>query len=121
MKRKTAKIKVPSSIKIGYLDYTVLPISAEHAELRNIEGELRHTKQLIEYDESLPLPIAANTILHECLHAIIIMQGITFEESETEEKLVNSLANGLSSLFKDNPDLCCFIANCMNPPNKDNE
>ena len=50
----------------------------------------------------------ANTLIHELLHAIVYQWNMELEEKD-EEKLVNGLANGLTTIFVDNPKLMDFL------------
>ena len=45
-----------------------------------------------------------DTLLHECLHAILYQQG-TIHAYKLEESFVRPLATGLIALFQDNPAL----------------
>ena len=50
----------------------------------------------------------ANTLIHEILHAIVYQWNMELEEKD-EERLVNGLANGLTTIFVDNPKLMDFL------------
>ena len=45
-----------------------------------------------------------DTLLHECMHALLYQQGST-HAYKLEEKFVRPLATGLMTLFQDNPAL----------------
>ena len=49
-----------------------------------------------------------NTLVHEILHAIVFQWGIELDEKE-EEKICNTLANGLTTVCVDNPWLLSYI------------
>ena len=46
--------------------------------------------------------------MHEILHAVVYQWNIELGEKE-EETLVNSLTNGLVTVFVDNPDLMDYL------------
>ena len=46
--------------------------------------------------------------MHEILHAIVFQWGIELDEKE-EEKICNTLANGLTTVCVDNPWLLPYI------------
>ena len=50
------------------------------------------------------------TLLHECMHAILHQQG-TNHEYELEESFVRPLAMGIMTLLADNPKLAEWLVN----------
>mgnify|MGYP000701406736 CR=1 FL=1 len=50
-----------------------------------------------------------NTVLHEILHAIVYQYGLVETLGDKEEIVVNTMANGLSTVFVDNPWLLDYI------------
>ncbi len=52
----------------------------------------------------------ANTLIHEMLHAIIYQWNMELDE-KVEELVVNGLANGLTTIFVDNPKLMGYLKN----------
>ena len=53
----------------------------------------------------------ANTLLHEVMHGIVYQYGMvqTMDKFDKEEKIVNTLTNGLMNVFVDNPWLMEYI------------
>lgn len=107
---------VPQYIKIGYADFEIVGLTHDQAALRDpagICGQIHPDKHIIDYDESLNQVALANTLLHECMHGIVDMQGLTFRREEEEENIVNALANGMSALIRDNPDFIKFLVKSL--------
>ena len=52
-----------------------------------------------------------NTLLHEVMHGIVYQYGMvqTMDKFDKEEKIVNTLTNGLMNVFVDNPWLMEYI------------
>ena len=50
-----------------------------------------------------------NTVLHEIMHGIIYQYGLVETLGEKEEVTVNTITNGLTTVFKDNPWLVDYI------------
>jgi Zn-dependent peptidase ImmA (M78 family) len=65
------------------------------------------TLQEIKVDSEVREDRKVNILIHELLHALYERYGL--EDGEKEEAVVESLANGLSALFKDNPKLVDYI------------
>lgn len=111
MSRKKSKTpfksKAPETIRIGYQDFTLRmqPYSIETA------GEYGHTHKVnsvISVNLMGNSIEQVNTLIHECLHAIYHTQGIK-TDGDVEELVVNSLANGLVQMIRDNPQLIEYI------------
>lgn len=97
---------LPNSVRIGYETYKVSPMPK--AEREN-EGDFGPSSQLIRVRMSGRSPrFVANTFLHEILHGVFYQAGLRDALSLShakEEAIVNCLANGLSQVFRDNPEL----------------
>lgn len=112
-KQKENKIEVmeesplPSSIRIGYLDFTVTHNnSPTHSD--SALGYTRKDAGHIHINEHQSKVNKVNTVIHEVLHAIVHTQGIPIND-ELEEQVVNALANGLTQVIRDNPHLMQYI------------
>ena len=83
---------VPKEVVHGQQEYGLFVPEVGRIELR--EGQTRREE--------------ANTIMHETLHAICYAYGLrlSFEE---EERIVNTMANGLCDLLARNPDLISYL------------
>lgn len=94
-------------LKIGYRTFTLSFVKQIHkgdtvglchyppSSRVKYQGRIQITKGLDPAEK-------ANTILHEILHAVCYTQGLDLGVKE-EERIVNSLANGLTAFVRDNP------------------
>lgn len=98
---------LPSIIKIGYQDIRVSEVDF----IDGAQGVYISDNSEIRIKEGMSESESLNTILHECLHAIVYVYGIKndFEDNDEEEKIVNALGNGLTEIFLRNPNLIKFI------------
>jgi hypothetical protein len=107
---------LPSSVKIGFRNYTINELK-ENAF--NDEGEAllgRHDwKGVIEINPHFQPEEVVNSFIHEILHGIVDVYNIGIDK-EAEELYVRQLANPLTALLKDNPDLLKWIFNVLNDP-----
>jgi hypothetical protein len=67
-------------------------------------GTCDDTKQVISIRKGLQPEVKADTILHECIHAIDFQMHL-----EMSERQVHCIATGLIALFSDNPELARLI------------
>jgi len=95
--------KMPSKIKVGYFDYIV----KENKDLVTDMGQTKLDKLLIEVDTCYPDQIVKETLLHECLHAVL--KDTFIFNDEVEEKLVTMISPMLMSLIVDNPELKSYL------------
>ena len=98
-------------IKIGYRNYKFDIWPDSFASTEDAEGEFFSKEGKIGIKGStINSAHGANTVLHEVLHAISYQYAIsdTLKEHK-EEKIVNTFANGLMTVFVDNPGLLDYI------------
>lgn len=95
--------KTPKSLKIGYSTFRLVPRSSHWRKRNKAYGVCSPDESRIEYDSSLKKCELVNTILHETLHGIVYMFDINFRSMQEEENVVRKLANGLHTVFRDNP------------------
>ena len=100
--------KIPQSIKIGYRDYKLEKWKQTVASANEAHGQFFAKEGVIGYTAEETGVSHANTLIHECLHAIIYQWNMDLEE-KVEESVVNGLANGLTTIFVDNPKLMDFL------------
>ena len=103
-----ADSKIPTSIKIGYRDYKLEKWKQTVASANDAHGQFFAKEGIIGYTEEEKGVSHANTIIHECLHAIIYQWNMDLEE-KVEELVVSGLANGLTTIFVDNPELMDYL------------
>ena len=101
-------MNIPDKIKIGYRDYKLEEWKQTVASANEAQGQFFAKEGIIGYTAEEKGVSHANTLLHEILHAIVYQWNLELEEKE-EEKLVNSLTNGLTTVFVDNPKLMDYL------------
>ena len=89
-------------IKIGYQDYRI----EIHDDLGDeICGDTDLENSVIRIAESA-IDRQRNTVIHEVLHAIWDQMGLNAQlDDNTQEQVVTSLSNGISTLLADNPQV----------------
>lgn len=113
-KRSVQKILLPEHLRIGYITYDVKSVDGHEMDLREAMGMHLIDQAEIHVSDSVTDIQALNTLIHEALHAIAYSYnlGLSSDSSiadEAEERIVNGIANGLTSLFADNPDMIEYI------------
>ena len=101
-------METPDKIKIGYRDYKLEEWKQTVASANDAHGQFFAKEGVIGYTVEEKGVSHANTIIHECLHAIIYQWNMDLEE-KVEELVVNGLANGLTTIFVDNPKLMDYL------------
>ena len=104
--------KIEKQIKIGYQKYDIDIWPESFATTEEAVGEFFNIDRMIglrgDYVDTLH---GANTLLHEVMHGIVYQYGMvqTMEKFDKEEKIVNTLTNGIMNVFVDNPWLMEYI------------
>ena len=101
-------MKVPGKIKVGYRYYKLEEWKQTVANANEAHGQFFAKEGVIGYTAEETGVSHANTIFHELIHAIIYQWNIELGE-KMEEIVVNGLANGLSTVFVDNPELMDYL------------
>ena len=91
-------MKLPKKIRISYADY---PVSA--MQLPHILGDIQYNPKSIQLHNTLEVDTEAEVLLHEILHGVYYHKSLDI--GDCEERVVNSLADGLIQVFKDNKGL----------------
>jgi hypothetical protein len=101
--------KLKTKIKIGYADIEIKLLSKKESPkwFKDHFGEYDSSKSQILINNSLTKIEEANTFIHELLHASIWISGLSaeggvLEPKKREEIVVNTLANNLAQVFRDN-------------------
>ena len=94
----------PDKIKIGYKEYKLEEWKQTVASANEAQGQFFAKEGIIGYTGDETGVSHANTLIHEILHAIIYQWNMDLDE-KIEESVVNGLANGLTTIFVDNPKL----------------
>jgi hypothetical protein len=114
-------IKDKRNIKIGYQNYELDFWPETFARTEQAEGEFFAKDQKIGVrDNDLDKVHGANTVLHEVLHGVVYQYGLCDIIKENEERLVNTMANGLMSVFVDNPWLLDYFKTSIENQNYKN-
>ena len=100
--------ELPESIKIGYRNYKLEAWKQTVATANEASGQFFITAGVLGYNQEEKGVSHANTILHEIMHGIIYQWNMELEE-RAEESIVNSLTNGLTTVFVDNPQLLDYL------------
>ena len=101
-------METPDKIKIGYRNYKLEEWKQTVASANDAHGQFFAKEGVIGYAVEEKGVSHANTIIHECLHAIIYQWNMDLEE-KVEELVVSGLANGLTTIFVDNPKLMDYL------------
>jgi hypothetical protein len=96
------------NIKIGYRDYKIKNLDSIVSRCNEINGQFLASDGVIALSSTEDNISHANTLIHEVLHAIVYQWGIELDDKE-EEKICNTLANGLTTVFVDNPSLLSYL------------
>jgi len=101
--------KLKTKIKIGYADIEIKLLSKKDSPkwCKDHFGEYDSSKSQILLNNNLTKIEEANTFIHELLHASIWISGLSaeggvLEPKKREEIVVNTLANNLAQVFRDN-------------------
>jgi hypothetical protein len=92
-------------VRIGHRDFKIEPFPQGFGE--RLFGETDYDTLSIRVHDRLEPSVKASTLLHEIVHAIYDEYGIS--KDDEEERVVNSISNGLSQVIRDNPDVLAFI------------
>lgn len=101
------EVHLPASVKVGYRVYRIEHWAPRSAAGSNRYGECSHAENVIRVDLSYGLVKAANTLLHELLHACCFV--MRFDDKDDEERTVGALSNALTGIWVDNPDVIAWI------------
>lgn len=96
--------KLPETIKVGFTTYKIIPMDGIRNRLDRL-GEFDHRQREIRV-ENMGYPMeAAETLLHEVLHAIKYTSHIDMGDFAREEYLVAAISKALMTVIVDNPGL----------------
>ena len=96
------KINLPDSIKIAYQDYLFQEWSKNLASSNEAYGEFFQKEKVIGLSRTDNGISHANTLMHEILHGIMLQWHTDLNEKD-EEKVCSTIANGLTTVMRDNP------------------
>lgn len=88
-------------VRIGY---KTIDIKFIENPMADCVGMYKRGEGKIFIDQSLSPDEKLNTIIHELLHAVYHLYGLPADD-DTEERYVNTLANGITEVILRNPKL----------------
>lgn len=92
----------PTSVRVGYRTYRIEDWAPKSAAAAHRYGEASHGEAVLRVDLSYGPVEAANTLLHELLHAIAHTNHAE-DLFGAEERAVQGLTGGLTQIMRDNP------------------
>lgn len=98
-------MKLPSSVRVGFRDFEI--VGLDHMDENNF-GDCDVNKSVIRICTNFTGPRVANTTIHEVLHAA--WSSARLGNKEGEERVVTHLADQLTQIWRDNPELVAFIS-----------
>jgi len=100
---------IPETIKILNFTYQVSDMSLEDFKEAPLYGKHSSPNLKMYFDPTQPAEQLRDTLLHECLHAIINAYNLPIDREE-EEEFVTLFSPALIRFFDDNTDLALSIA-----------
>ena len=99
---------MPSSVKIGWAEYSIQHWDHLTAVSSRRRGEQSDIEKVIRVDSFLDPRSVAETLLHEIIHAVYSVFQMGREDDE--ERITQITSNGLATAMRDNPDVFAWIA-----------
>jgi hypothetical protein len=107
-----AVAKLPASIRVGPFDYAIERMTSNQSASMRRWGEFSSMESVIRVSTNFPTAVkAVDTLLHEVGHAIWFAWGI--EKGDDEERVVGNAAMGWVTVYRNNPWLLGWIAECL--------
>ena len=104
-------MKLPDKIKVGCYDIKIIPMKDLEGFSHGVYGHFSETELCIRIISDLQPLVVMNTLVHELLHVCYFVGGL--EDSDEEERTVNTLANVYTQVLRDNPEYNKFIQRCL--------
>ena len=116
-------MSLPKKIKVGYVDLDIIVVPKNSKFSKDNYGEYDSKTNSIRLAEGQRKIEELSSLLHEVLHAIcwqssLSTEGGILEKNKLEEVVVNSIANNLTQVFKENPALLSYIKESVNGTKK---
>lgn len=97
---------IPGRVRVGPMDYPISVLPQDNLEgffgRFNVKGGIRISDDCGSYE-----PVV---LLHEIMHAIMYHQSLSDLPHDLEERIVNSVSEGLAALIRDNPQLIEYLS-----------
>ena len=110
MEKENSKMSdyiLPVSVKIGYRHYVIEHWKGRVGIQAGRFGECDTSLAIIRVDDGWSKEKAANTLLHEIMHAIFFEYNMCDEDDE--ERIVCTMSNALITVMTDNPIVSLYI------------
>lgn len=98
-------MSVPSIVKIGAVDYTIILDNKFDDEYGSC---LPHMQEIV-ICKNQTAQSAADTMLHEIMHAIWNESGLFMMKRPDEETIVRTMSTWVRMVLRDNPHVAAFI------------
>jgi hypothetical protein len=102
-----ASSRMPRSVKVGHRTFDILQWDKKAAEASGALGDCREDPPVIRVAKGLKPFDRAGVLLHEILHAC--WRHLP-SDRVTEEEAVTTLADNLSAVIADNPDIIAWLS-----------
>lgn len=106
--------RLPRVVKIGGYTYRIKVVATDDPNLahpadpeQRCDGMTYETTQRIYLDATMHPQRAAVVVLHELIHAINSVYGVTDES--TEEQVTTQISTGLMAFWRDNPKVFTWL------------
>ena len=99
-------MKLPKSVKICHLEYEIIPWKPLEHEGEDLGVCLPHSLKIMVQD-SVPLQVQKDTLLHEIMHAICYWYNVL--DTDREEAVVSKISTGVLQVLTDNPKVAKFL------------
>ena len=87
---------IPKTISVCGVPHTVL-LCEDNFSSDSHFGEIDYTKAEIRINKAMPAELQSVTLVHEWLHAALVMLG--FDTETANEQFVNALASAINQTF----------------------
>ena len=114
-------MNIPDKIKIGYRNYAIEKNDRVWNKQTDSYGQFLSKEGIICLSSEEDSISQANTLIHEILHGIVYQWGLESQLDDKEEQIVNTMANGITTVIRDNPWLLSFIKNKVEEEKKNDE
>jgi hypothetical protein len=101
--------KIPEVIRVLGHSFDVRPMAESLSRDIEVIGDYDRTRLVIRVADCLAPSKAAETLLHEVIHACTDAAGLMDAPGRTDEDVVNPLSRVLFSVIQDNPALVAYL------------
>lgn len=111
-RKRTIEPAIPSVIRVAAFDYRLQIVDEEDFGGDNLWGECNCAARLIRLSKRAVGIELYDTCVHEILHALYNATALKHgadDSHEYEERVVLTLASGLTQVFRDNPKLVAWL------------